>query len=151
MKIRDLWKRLVSKFRKNRKEEAPEPVIVIEREEAPEPEPERKTSDEMIVAMQEMSRRSRMKTDRNDTNDRKACLLVLAYWLYKVINGGNVIKTTFRVAEREIRSFRNRRLREKEPDRRTLKKAKRTAQLKDAAAAMTLKGIKTTLKKQRVY
>ena len=41
-----------------------------------------------------------MKTDRNDTNDRKACLLVLAYWLYKVINGGNVIKTTFRVAER---------------------------------------------------
>lgn len=53
MKIRDLWKRLVSKFRKNRKEEAPEPVIVIEREEAPEPEPERKTSDEMIVAMAE--------------------------------------------------------------------------------------------------
>lgn len=92
-----------------------------------------------------------MKTDRNDTNNRKARLLVLAYWLYKVINGGNVIKTTFRVAEREIRSFRNRRLREKEPDRRTLKKAKRAAQLKDAAAAMTLKGIKTTLKKQRVY
>ena len=59
MKIRDLWNRIISGFRKSVRAEKDlkeqEPVMILEPLKAPEPEPERKTSDETITAMAEQA------------------------------------------------------------------------------------------------
>ena len=49
MWIRDIWNRVLAKFRKE--DSAAVPVMELKAEEAPEPVPERKTSDEMIIEM----------------------------------------------------------------------------------------------------
>ena len=62
MWIKDLWNRVLAKFKKE--DSISEPVMELKTEEAPEPVPERKTSDEMIITMAESALQ-----DRNETYD----------------------------------------------------------------------------------
>ena len=62
MWIKDLWNRVLAKFKKE--DSISEPVMELKTEEAPEPVPERKTSAEMIITMAES-----VLQDRNETYD----------------------------------------------------------------------------------
>lgn len=53
MSIKDLWNRLLARFRKKEDPAESAPVMELVPEEAPEPVPERKTSDEVIIEMAE--------------------------------------------------------------------------------------------------
>lgn len=73
MKIRDLWNRILARFRKDRDEETEtadqEPVMELEPAPAPEPEPERKTSDEMIIAMADNAAGTDDPAAKNEVDD----------------------------------------------------------------------------------
>lgn len=53
MMIKDWWDRLMRKFKGKKDRVDQDPVMSLEPNEAPEPVPERKTSDEVIIAMAE--------------------------------------------------------------------------------------------------
>lgn len=95
-----------------------------------------------------------MKPDRNAKNARNARLLVAAFWLYRVMSGHSIVKTTLQVADRERRSIRDLRLRESGADAETLKKSKKakaSGMLVELAADVFWKGLRSYLKKQKVF
>ena len=58
MMIKDWWDRLMRKLKGKEERIDAEPVMSLEPSEAPEPVPERKTSDEVIIAMAESAARA---------------------------------------------------------------------------------------------
>lgn len=106
-----------------------------------------------------------MKTDRNDTD---AHLMIAAYWLCKIFGGGDALKTTLQAADLERRLALSNLERAKEQATQSSRfgkarmgraaakakmpaKAKVPASVKRTAAALSVKALKTVLKKQRVY
>lgn len=89
-----------------------------------------------------------MKTDKNVRNAR---FLIASYWVYKVLNGGSIPKTTLNAVMMEKRASASARQLEKSPEEAPTRAPRRRSVAARAAGVPAKCILVSFLKKQRVF